>query len=497
MSGHSTRARAALQDLAETDPAIAALSLWCEHRDGGATMTRGTTITYGPDFADLPAHEQRGLAAHHILHVALRHSARLADLQARLGDGFAPDRYNMAADAVVNEALLLADYALPRPAVKVTGLLRKALGEETAPETALATWDVDRLYHALRDEGMRDGPKGDGTGNGSARRFVPDLEGEDGKAGTPEDGEEAARWRQHIARAMDAGRRAGRGLGRIGHRIADIPEPRTPWEIVLRRLLTKAATPLPRPSPLRPSRRWLAGAAQAARAGTPLPGFEPGRRPLTDVPRIAVALDVSGSIDEARLSLFWGEVTGIARRLRAELHLMVFDDAIRHQARIDPYARPILPDMPRDGGNGVPAGDRSRPGAGQRRPRHPDRSGRRSGGRPAPAGDLGRAGRSRPGRPLWPPAGPGHLAPNAFARCRNACPSSVTQLQASAASSRAWAETLAASSVTSRMNSFSAALINCSRRSSRGGWKSPSRIVWTSSGVSDTTSGPSSDWTET
>ncbi|MEM8850229.1 MAG: VWA-like domain-containing protein [Pseudomonadota bacterium] len=350
MSGHSTRARAALQDLAETDPAIAALSLWCEHRDGTATATRGSTITYGPDFEVLPPHEQRGLAAHHILHVALRHSARLGDLQGRLGEGFSTDRYNLAADAVVNEALLLADYALPRPAVTVTGLLREALGQDTTPEAALAAWDVDRLYHALGDAGMRDGPKGDGSGDGSARRFVPDLEGEDGRAGTPDDGEQAALWRQHIARALDAGRRAGRGLGRIGHRIADIPAPQTPWEIVLRRLLTKAATPLPRPSPLRPSRRWLAGAAQAEQAGTPLPGFEAGRRPLTDVPRIAVALDASGSVDDARLALFWGEVTGIARRLRAELHLMVFDDAIRHQARVDPQGRPALPDMPRDGG---------------------------------------------------------------------------------------------------------------------------------------------------
>ncbi|MEM8824440.1 MAG: VWA-like domain-containing protein [Pseudomonadota bacterium] len=347
---HSARARAALQDLAETDPAIAALSLWCDHRDGEAMATNGTTITYGPDFEALPPHEQRGLAAHHIMHVALRHSARLGDLHARLGDGFAAERYNMAADAVVNEALLLADYALPRPAVTLTGLLAETLGEKTTPETALAEWDVDRLYHALGKDDMRDGPKPRSTETGSARRFRPDLEANTEATGASETGEDAARWRQHIARAMEAGRRAGRGLGTIGHRIADIPEPRTPWEIVLRRLLTKAAMPLHRPSPVRPSRRWLASAAQATRAGTPLPGFEAGRRPLTDVPRIAVALDASGSIDDARLALFWGEVTGIAGRLRAELHVMVFDDAIRHQARIDPHAPLNLPEMPRDGG---------------------------------------------------------------------------------------------------------------------------------------------------
>ncbi|MEM7710758.1 MAG: VWA-like domain-containing protein [Pseudomonadota bacterium] len=351
---HSDRARAALRDLAETDPAIAALSLWCEHRDGEATATKGTTITYGLDFEALPSHEQRGLAAHHIMHVALRHSARLGDLRDRLGDGATAERYNLAADAVVNEALLLADYALPRPAVTLTDLLRERLGVEIAPETALATWDVDRLYHALGEGKRRDGPKGRSGEGGSQRAFAPDLEASEDGAGSIDDGEEAARWRQHVARALDAGRQAGRGLGRIGHRIADIPEPRTPWEVILRRLLTRAATPLPQPSPLRPSRRWLAGTAHSHRAGTAQPGFEPGRRPLTDVPRIAVALDASGSIDETRLALFWGEVLGIARRLRAELHLMIFDDAVRHRARIDPRAQPTLPEMPRDGGTAFP-----------------------------------------------------------------------------------------------------------------------------------------------
>jgi predicted metal-dependent peptidase len=120
---------------------------------------------------------------------------------------------------------------------------------------------------------------------------------------------------------------------------------------VLRRLLARATMPLPKPSPLRPARRWIATASEAARRGTPVPGFEPGRAPLTDVPRIAVALDASGSIDAARLALFWGEVTGIARRMRAELHLMIFDDGIRHRVRIDPTeTRPALPEMPRDGG---------------------------------------------------------------------------------------------------------------------------------------------------
>lgn len=349
---HSARASPALRALAEADPAVAALSLWCQHRDGAATTTQATTITYGPDFLALAMHEQVGLAAHHIMHVALRHPARMADLQTRLGGGFDAQIYNLAADAVVNEALLLADHALPRPAVTLTGLLAQAMGKTVTPQMALAEWDVDRLYYALTGS-----QKGAGDAQGQARAyaqkqsFEPDLEAApDASDDTPEVAQEA-RWRQHMARAMEVGRQAGRGLGRIGHMLADVPVPQTAWEVILRRTLTRAVMVQPQPSPHRPARRWIAGASEAMRAGTPTPGFERGQRMLTDVPRIMLAMDASSSIDDARLALFWAEVSGIARRLRAELHLVVFDEQIRSRMQIDPTQQRFeVPDVPRGGG---------------------------------------------------------------------------------------------------------------------------------------------------
>ena len=349
---HSTRATPALRALAEADPAIAALSLWCVHRDGPQTATMGETITYGPDFSTMPLHEQIGLAAHHILHVALRHSARAAALQARLGGGFDAILFNLAADALINEAVLAGDHALPRPAVRATELIKQALGRETTTQEALGEWEVERLYFALA------GQSGDGTGRegaahtyAQAQAFDTDLEQEAGNGDEGDVVQDAARWRQHMTRAMDAGRSAGRGVGRIGHRLADLSQPRVPWEQMLRRLLTHAVMQAPRRSPQRPARRWIAGTAQAQRATTPEPGFEAGYRPRTDVPRIAIAMDASSSIDEARLAMFWAEVTGIARRMRAELHLMIFDDEIRHRVKIDPTESQIpLPELPRGGG---------------------------------------------------------------------------------------------------------------------------------------------------
>ena len=60
-------------------------------------------------------------------------------------------------------------------------------------------------------------------------------------ATTGEDRAADADWHRHLSRAMEAGRLAGRGIGAAGLRLADLPEPATPWEVILRRLVTRAS----------------------------------------------------------------------------------------------------------------------------------------------------------------------------------------------------------------------------------------------------------------
>lgn len=354
MTRHSARASPALQGLTESDPAMAALALWCDHRDGEIARkaeTQGTTITYGPGFSDLAAHEQAGLAAHHILHAALRHSARMAAMQARLGIGFAPDLYTIATDAIVNEALLSAGYALPRPALRLTGLLADQ-GQVMAAAEALAVWDADKLYIHLARAGS--GGQAAQQARASAARTAQedDLRPTPDSEATPE-AANAAEWRQHVARAMEQGRLAGRGIGMVGHRMADLPQARTPWEQVLRGLVSRAVQATPTPSHRRPARPWIAAEAEARRTHAPTPAFQPGWARSTGVPRIAIALDTSSSIDSTRLGLFMAEVAGIARRCTAELHLIPFDDGAHPTVKLDPAGwRTQLSalTLPRDGG---------------------------------------------------------------------------------------------------------------------------------------------------
>jgi predicted metal-dependent peptidase len=355
MSRHSSRAGPALRALAETDPAMAALSLWCDHRDdvGPVARTAGTMITYGPGFEALPRHEQTGIAAHHILHVALRHSARMAAMDARFAERFDADLYAIAADAVVNEALVQSGYAIPRPALTLTGLLADLDGAAAPAAEALAVWDTDRLYIRLTQQASGADRAADrAKAHVRVLVFEPDLDPTVQRSEAAE-GVDEALWRQHLSRAMEAGRLAGRGIGMLGHRLADIPVAETPWEVVLRRLVTRSLTEAAQPTYRRPARRWVAMEAEARRNGGPSPAFEPGVLRRLEVPRVVVGLDASSSIDDARLGMVLAEIAGIVRRLAAEVWVIAFDETPRGAVRIDPTRwRSQLEqlDLPRGGG---------------------------------------------------------------------------------------------------------------------------------------------------
>ena len=328
------------------DPAIAALALWCLHRDGdGPTRTNGDEIIYGPTFEALPLPEQTGLLAHHVLHVALRHSARAAAMAERMGPAFNPKIYNLASDAIVNEALLQAGHALPRPAVRVSDLLARVTGPEESA-TLLERWDTDRLYLALtsKTSGSPEDREGAAMEYALSKNWAEDLDHGTDTEAAPEI------WAARLDQACDAGRAAGIGIGPVLHQFADLPAPRVPWEVHLRRLLARAVSEVPQRSHKRPAHRWIAMEAEARRTGGPTPMFQPGRARDAKRPRLAIGLDTSSSITDAQLALFGAEALAVSRRSGAETHLLGFDIEVHTQTRLD---RPeILHNIPfrRDGG---------------------------------------------------------------------------------------------------------------------------------------------------
>jgi hypothetical protein len=348
-----TRATKALAHLGEVDPALAVLALWCRIGDGdGPTRTAGATITIGAGFERLGLPEQVGLVAHHVLHVALRHSDRQAGLADRLGDGVDASLFGLAADAIVNETLILAGHAVPRPAVTLTDLLDQAGIDTPSAVAALERWDADRLAMALHADPKRAQRLRDW---GKARGFSVDLQ-----SGTPDDdgrAQSTADWRNHVLRALEAGRKAGTGIGRLGAILADLSPDSVPWEVHLRGLLARALTERPRPSHRRPSGAWIARADHATRHGGPVPVFEPGRQRTDHRPRIVIGLDTSSSIDLQTLRLFTAEARAIARRTGAEAHLMAFDTEVFAQTRLDPDRWDSLQDQPWRTGGGTDYAD--------------------------------------------------------------------------------------------------------------------------------------------
>ncbi len=353
--GH--RGTRAVQRMVEYAPSTGGLALWVHHRDLPAdaeqacpVATDGSTLLYSAAFDELDLKEQAGWVAHEVLHIALRHVQRFAELRQLVGEA---DRalFNTCADAIVNSTLgHLGWLSLPADAVTLDALLRTGLGIVQPVEVSLLEWDVERLYRELARQ--RDGDGRDQAQRAQAERSLERadhadlLEAPGGEEQAPEREAEAAReWAARIARAH-----AGDGPhSMLRTLLADLPRVRTPWEQVLRRQLARGLAPLPELSWSRPSRSYL---ANQGRRGSRRPPFEPGHGATRRVPKLAVIVDVSGSIDDALLARFSREIEAIARRSGAGLSLIVGDDRVQRVERFAP-GRVSLRDLAFDGRGGT------------------------------------------------------------------------------------------------------------------------------------------------
>ncbi|EJW11768.1 hypothetical protein A33M_2751 [Rhodovulum sp. PH10] len=389
---HTHRGTRAVQRMVEVAPSTGGLALWMGHRDlpddvaAAPAVTDGTTIYYHASFERLPIRRQVGVVAHEVLHVALRHPQRYLDLRRTLGD-VDLRLFTICADAIVNSTLgHLGWLDLPDDAVTLDVLLKDSFGVEVTVETALLDWDVERLYRALDDRlplpqnpGGKSGRPAPGrieaetTGTGSGgrsfmRREMPAVR-EDGPRsgraralgadadtdiypvadteGPPEaEADRAREWSERLIRAH-----AGDGeFSMLRTLLADLPKSRTPWEQVLRTRLAKSLGRKPDVSWSRPSRSYIANQGR----GGPhrrLP-WEPGFVASRKTPRLALVVDVSGSIEDDLMQKFAREVEAITRRLEAGLLLIIGDVKVRNVEWFEP-GRSRLRDMVFEGGGGT------------------------------------------------------------------------------------------------------------------------------------------------
>lgn len=393
--GH--RGTRAIQRMVEYAPSTGGLALWVRHQDlpadrdkeGLAAFTDGTTVFYGAAFAELSLPHQAGLVAHEVLHIALRHPQRFVELQRVLGD-VDLELFNICADAIVNSTLShLTWLSQPAGAVGIDQILHSALGREQDIESALLEWDVERLYRAIDDrapatsrqsksgsksqsgseeesssgkgrqadqqssggEEERQQSRADGARSAQVRRLgangqrdlVPSADSES----APEaEAEQAREWSERLMRGH-----AGDGaFSMLRTLIADLPHSRTPWAHVLRVQLARGLARKPALTWSRPSRSYI---ANQGRSGNHRMPFEPGFSPSRNEPRLALIVDVSGSIDDAMLQRFTREIEAIMRRQEAGMVLIIGDERVRQVECFEPGRRFELGEIEFTGGGGT------------------------------------------------------------------------------------------------------------------------------------------------
>ena len=345
------RGTRAVQRMVEFAPSSGGLALWVRHQNLTAEMsahtpsvaTDGLTVFYSAAFEKLALPAQAGLVAHAVLHIALRHAQRFSDLERRLGEADL-SLFNTCADAIVNSALShLAWLHLPATSVTLERLLSSALGMVQGDESALLEWDVEQLYRAIDDrrppqqkgkDGSKprreDGPKASRV-RALGAATAPDLQPRPDAQAQPEaDAELTREWAERLLRAH-----AGDGVhSMLRALLADLPKSRTPWEQVLRTQLARGLSKKLALSWSRPSRSYIANQGRMGEHRR-MP-WEPGVIPGKSVPRLAVVVDVSGSVDDALLDRFAREIEALTRRLEAGLVLIVGDDRVQHVGHFEP-----------------------------------------------------------------------------------------------------------------------------------------------------------------
>jgi predicted metal-dependent peptidase len=326
-----------LRALFEVDPGICGLALFLTiHVRPNAETTiasDGKRLYVNDKFATLPERERVYTLAHGVMHHALRHAPRMKRMRA-LDFSFNPIVWNVAADLVVNAALeQIPSMTAPKKSLSIESLL------PLIPDAQMLS--VEQLYRKLLTLLER----------AEVAQMVETVErdllfpmgdtGDEGDDPSEEDHQDTALWGERLRRGFG---RYPAGLSRI---LAHLPKTKTPWHTILRSFIVSAIGEQYEIDYARPHRRWLATEYERSLAGFPLP-VTPGQR-IKPKPRIAVAIDTSGSIGDKILARFISEISAIMTQMGAAVRVITCDADV-HQIKDFTNAADLRRFVPRGGG---------------------------------------------------------------------------------------------------------------------------------------------------
>lgn len=359
MTSAHARMMQARAELVLDHPFFATLALRLELREDPHCATAwsdGKILGYNPAYIAAQSLEQiKGMQCHEVLHLACSHHLRR--------DGRDQGLWNRACDYAINPILLEAGIRLP------DGFL---------DDPAHHGKSADLIYETLLRE-MEERPGGQGTGgreetsggdenasagegglggreqNGAPGREEPPgagrTEGGGGLAGERGDNADPGRsgevrdaplksmgsgddgpgaedeWRMNVAQAMRAAKEAGNLPGSVERLFGNLLVPRIGWREMLARFVSDCARN--DFSWVRPNRRYL-------HAGLYLPGLD-----SQELNNVAVAVDVSGSIEQTHLDAFSAEISAILEEFDTELILLTCDAALTSLKRLTRRDMPL------------------------------------------------------------------------------------------------------------------------------------------------------------
>ncbi|MBI5790145.1 MAG: hypothetical protein HZA63_01580 [Rhodocyclales bacterium] len=298
---------------------LVAAGKWCR-----TTGTDARKLYYNPQWiADLNAAEVQFALAHEALHCALGHFARRGHRVQRLWD--------LACDFAINP-LLLDEGLKPPPGTQVLSLYRGMAAEEIYPclDDSLDQETLDDHAWGGDDGAQADGQGGNGeSGGGAAAQkggagTTADQSAQSSDSPPPplsarEKEELQQQWQRHLAAAAQRARESGK-LSAILARLTDATlAPQVSWRAALAQYLSQAARD--DYSWARPSRRSGEASGEAL-----LPGLR------SHAGDIVVALDTSGSISDADLVAFIGELNALKGTLPVRISLLACDAALAPDA---------------------------------------------------------------------------------------------------------------------------------------------------------------------
>jgi predicted metal-dependent peptidase len=297
-------------------------------------QTDGVSIRYNPDFvAGLSRSLLRSTIAHETMHCATLHHTRRGGRNLR--------RWNIACDYAINPLLVEAGFELPDGMLldpAYAGLSAEDIYARLPPDDGEENDGQDNDDPGGMG-GVTDPPlDGAGSGDGGASA-QPDHPGQSGPRlpSTADLARQEETWAIATAQAEATARAMGIGAGDAARAIREQVAPKVDWRDVLRRYLSAAAKSDYAWTP--PNRRHIARGL-----------YLPSLRSETLGP-VVVAVDTSGSIDDATLAAFSAEVTAILDEAAPEvIHVVYCDDAI---AGTETYQAGDAIDLTPRGGGGT------------------------------------------------------------------------------------------------------------------------------------------------